>query len=515
MKKIISLVLALVMILSLAACAKTKTETKKEAVGYEENVIIGTGALVDTPDPYGSTGAECQMYSNMTHLMLAYNNSDTGKLDPIMAESWKDLDGDGLHWEVVLKKGITFHNGVELTAEDVKFTWEYASSDAGNCVKPLSAATYVESYDIKDDYTIVFNLKSAMFDFPTYLDTKIYCKEAFDTMDVEEAVKIGTGPYYYDEDLYQAGAQCGYTRYDDFYEGLDKYPTKHFIVKAIPEEDARNAALQAGEIDISFFTSSSFLRVLEEDTNVKTYTRPGAQSYYVGWNWYSKPVNDIKLRQAIAMAINKEDIISVAFEDGLGGSASDNFCVPTGLGYKDIEGIKYDPEKAKSLLKELGYDKGLTLKLVHYPDNKKIAEVMQANLKEVGITLDVQQVDGTNWSAFKSAHDGFDIFLDYCSYKGALLYNYNRFFQQNGSSNATGYYNQEFEDLLNNVLTAPDYDSMVKEFGTMQEWVSKDVTVIPLAINNMVGATRADVEGYVLADTANWMDFSTAYIPQR
>ena len=108
-----------------------------------------------------------------------------------------------------------------------------------------------------------------------------------------------------------------------------------------------------------------------------------------------------------------------------------------------------------------------------------------------------------------------DIFLDYCSYKGALLYNYNRFFQQNGSSNATGYYNPEFEDLLNNVLTAPDYDSMVKEFGTMQEWVSKDVTVIPLAINNMVGATRADVEGYVLADTANWMDFSTAYIPQR
>jgi ABC-type transport system substrate-binding protein len=131
------------------------------------------------------------------------------------------------------------------------------------------------------------------------------------------------------------------------------------------------------------------------------------------------------------------------------------------------------------------------------------------------VTVSIQQIDDTNWGAFKRSKEGYDIFLDYCSYKGALLYNYNRFLQKDGSSNMNGHFNPEFETLLQNVQNAGSYDDMLAEFAKMQQWVATDCPMIPLAVNNMIGATLNDVEGYVLADTANYMDFSTLRVPSR
>jgi peptide/nickel transport system substrate-binding protein len=529
-KKVLALVLVFLLALSLlCACSKPNDDSKgSETKGselpgsehvspkcYEETVLIGMLSELDSADPYGSGSAECQMMTNMTHLLLAINNTDSGELDPISAEKWEDMDKDGKKWRITLKKGVLFHNGEEMTAEDVKFTWEYVNPDAGNVMKPLAASTYVESIDVEDNYNLVFTLKSAMFDFPTYLETKIYCKKAFDSMSAEDAALVGTGPYYYDKSLYQSGIQYGFTRFDDYYEGVEKYPTKHIVVRYIPEEDARIAAIQAQEIDVVFFQSPSYYGILEGDPNVTAYMRKGDQSYYLGFNFTVDKVKEMKLRQALAMAINRDDIVNVAFEGGLGGAASYNFCVPTGAGYVEVDHVKYDPERSKAILKDLGYEAGLELKLAHYASTKKIAEVVQSNLAKVGVTVSIQQIDDTNWGAFKRSKEGYDIFLDYCSYKGALLYNYNRFLQKDGSSNMNGHFNPEFETLLQNVQNAGSYDDMLAEFAKMQQWVATDCPMIPLAVNNMIGATLNDVEGYVLADTANYMDFSTLRVPSR
>ena len=533
MKKWMSLLLVALMTISmLTACGGNKEQEEpvppaeleentgdvgevEQGAAYEETVTIGMLSELDSADPYGSGSAECQMMTNMTHLMLAINNTDTGNLDAITAEKWEDVNGDGMAWRVYLKKGVTFHNGEELKAEDVKFTWEYVHPDAGNVLKPLAAAGYVDNIEIEDDYTLVFNLKSSMFDFPTYLETKTYSKKAFDSMDAADAALVGNGPYAYDKALYQSGVQYGFTRFDDYYEGIDNYPTKHLVVKYIPEEDARIAAIQAKEIDVVFFQSSSYYGILDADPNVTTYSRKGAQSYYMGFNYTSDKVKDAKMRQALAMAINRDDIVNIAFEQGLGGSASTNFCVPTGAGYVEVDHVEYDLDASKALLEELGYGDGVTLKLAHYASTKKIAETVQANLGVVGVKVEIQQIDDTNWASFKSGKEGYDIFLDYCSYKGALLYNFNRFFQEKGSSNTNGHYNPEFETLLANVQNAGSYDEMLTEFGKMQQWVANDCTVIPLAVNNMIGATLNDVEGYVLADTANYLNYSTLRIPAR
>jgi len=513
MRKILATMILSAAILSLGMLGSSAVFAEE----YEDTVYIGAEiSSLDSADPYGTTGMESQVFTNMTHMLLTYNNTDTGELEGITAESWKDLNGDGVDWQITLKKGVHFHTGEEMTAEDVQFTWEYCHPDAGNVVKPISAAAYVDSYEIVDDYNIIFHLKSGMYDFPTYLDTKIYSKKAFDTMEPEAAALVGNGPYMWDESLQQVGVQYGATRFDDYFEGTDNYPTKHLVFKCIPDGDAIVASLQAGEIDaLLCLQSAPYYITLESDPNINVLSRDGAQSFYMGWNWTSELVKDVKFRTAIAKAINKDDIIAVAFENGVGASPSYNFCPPTGLGYAEVNAIQYDPEGAKALLEEIGVAEGTKLTLIHYASMKKVAEVIQANLAEIGIDCAITQMDASNWTAIKSSKEGYDIFLDYCSYKGALLYNYNRFFQENGSSNMVGYYSEEFEQLLNNVLSASSYEGMLEEFATMQQFVADDVSVIPLAYGRIMGAALKDVEGYSLADTTNWMNHSKLCIPKR
>ena len=534
LKRMLALVLVTLMSLSLVACGGNKEQEEpappaelEENVGevgeadatvaYEETVVIAMPTEMSSPDPYGGTGAETKSMTNMTHLRLVYNNGETGKVDPVTAEKWEDVNGDGMQWRVTLKKGVVFHNGEEMTAEDVKFTWEYTHPDAGNVIAPNAASAYVDSIEVEDDYNVVFKLKNAMFDFATYLDTKIYCKSAFDSMDAAEAALIGTGPYYYDASLYQSGAQYGFTRFDGYYEGTENYPTLHIVNRVIAEEDARVAAMQAGEADVMgmLLYSPSYYSMLDAEDHLNLYSREGAMSYYMGFNYSRDYLKDVKLRQALAMAINKEDIVNVAFENGLGAAVSTNFCVPTGAGYTDVDYIEYNPEGAKEILDELGHTNKLTLDLMHYASTKKIAEVIQANLSVVGVTVNIQQVDSANWGAIKREQSAYDIFLDYATYKGALLYNYNRFFQEKGASNMNGYYNPDFETMLANVQTAGSYEDMLAEFAKLQQWCADDVSCFPLVVNKCIGVTQSDVEGYVLADAETEFNYSTLRIPAR
>ena len=219
MKKLISVLLAAVMIIGLAACGdKPKESTPAATVPaqtipdqtqgtlapvdttkkYKESVTIAYWFDLDTADPYGSTTAAQQFYTNFTFDNVVFNDPDTGDLVPQLAESWKDVNGDGITWDFVLRKNVKFHNGNVLKAEDVKFTWEYTASGAGNVVKSNANSTYVKEIQVIDDNTVRFILNTGMFDWPSYMETKIYNKAAFDTLPAEEAAVIGTGPYYYD-----------------------------------------------------------------------------------------------------------------------------------------------------------------------------------------------------------------------------------------------------------------------------------------------------------------------------
>lgn len=521
----LALALASILLMGcLSACggsgsAATPAPSAIESAGpaYEDWVYTSWTGDLDSADPYGSTSAQQQYFTNLTFDTVTYVDADSGTVMGELARDWKDVSkaGDGSSWEIYLQKGVKFHNGDNLTAEDVKFTWEYAAAGAGKVVKPLSAAAYVSSIEAVDDYTVRFNLKSGMPDFPSYLETKIYSKHAFDTMDAAKAAVIGTGPYYYDTAETKSGVQFVATRNEDYWRGTENYPTKHICFKYIADENTAVASLQAGELDFCFNLSSSQYDTLSADDKLTVYTRSGANSYYLGFNYGEEKWKDLELRKAICQAINKDDIVAIAYEGGIGGTANYNFCVPTGLGHAEVDALEYDPAAAKEALASLGYGSGLEVTLIYYSLAAKVAEVIQSNLAAVGVTAKLQQIDGTNWTSLKASQKGYDLFLDYAAYQGALLYNFNRFFYSGGSSNVYGFQSDDYEALQDKVQNAGSWEGMLKEFATLQQWVVDNIPIFPIAYTSQIAAAQKDVKGLKFAPSTNYMDFSTAYIPAR
>lgn len=536
-KRTLALILAAVLVFGcLAACGKpsggetpnpgssqqpggdpTPVETPQPGAEYEEwiNICLSTHDL-DSADPYGSTTSMGQFLTNLTFDTVTYVDADTGEIMPELAHSWKDVSaaGNGGSWEFYLQDNVYFHNGNKLCAEDVKFTWEYAGVGQGNVIKPLSAWDYVESIEVVDDLTVRFNLKNPMPDFASYLETKIYSKAAFDSMPAAEAGVIGTGPYYFDAENTKSGVQFTATRYDKYWRGIESYPTLHICFKVVPDADTQVAGLQAGTLDIVEIRSSAYNTVISDD-NLDLAMRSGAQSWYMGFNYGREIWQNVELRRAICQAISREDIVNIAWDGGVGGVASNNFCVPTGLGYTEIEGISYDPDAAKATLEKLGYGDGMEITIYFYDIAKKIAEVIQANLAQVGVKVNLHQADGSNWGSIKAAQEGYDIFIDYCAYQGALLYNFNRFFYTGGSSNVNGYYSADYEKLQNNVQAASTWDEMLKEFAVLQDYVGDNVPLFPIGYSTVLYAIRKDVKGLVLAPSTNYVDVSTVFIPAR
>ena len=523
MKKLVSILLAAVMVISLAACGGEPKETTPAATipdqtqgtlapvdntkTYKESVTIAYWFDLDTADPYGSTTAAQQFYTNFTFDNVVFNDPDTGELVPQLAESWKDVNGDGLIWDFALRKNVKFHNGNPLKAEDVKFTWEYTASGAGNVVKSNANSSYVDEIEVIDDNTVRFKLQTAMFDWPSYMETKIYNKAAFDTLPAEEAAVIGTGPYYYDKSKHTSGVQFTAERFDDYWAGIEEYPTKSIIFKVLLDEDTRVAALQAGSVDFIFNVNAASYNTLSNDKNLQMFTRKGANSYYMGFNHRKEAMQDPNVRKALAMGINRTDIKDISFNNGIGGVENFNFCVPSGAGYSaDAKAPEYNVEEAKKLLADAGYA-DLKLVLGHTATTKAIAEVVQDCLSDIGVTVELRQVDASNWTAFKKA-DEYDLFTDYAAYQGALLYNFHRFFDPTGSANMFGYNNEEYVKLENEVLTAGSYEKMVAKFADLQKFVAENLPLVPLAVGNQIAAGRLNVEGVTLAPGTNYMNFS-------
>jgi peptide/nickel transport system substrate-binding protein len=322
---------------------------------------------------------------------LIYIDVATSEVVGELATSWDDVNGDGTVWDLHLVQGATFHDGSPFTADDVVFTWNYVTNPE-NVVCALSGSyvTNCQSVEVVDDYTVRFTLAQGMPDFVSYLEMKIYCEEAFETMDAVDAAVIGTGPYYYNQDMTESGVQFVATRYDAYWGGIDSHPTKNIVFVWMPSTDTAVAALQAGEVDVLFALGASQAGIIEDDPDCKLLITEGTGSWYIGFNYnYSDLFDDLAMRQAVLESIEKESIVDVAFEGYA--TVSNSFVSPVGIGYSaDYTYYEYDPDAAEALLADTTYN-GETL-IIAYPTATAglVAQVVQASL--------ARSVSRANWS---------------------------------------------------------------------------------------------------------------------
>ena len=352
-------------------------------------------------DPTTNTAAVIDrvVYNNVYEGLVKINRH--GEIVPALAESLPEVSEDGLVWTFHLRRGVKFHDGHELTAADVVYTFERDMDPATGVPHPEYYAP-IESVEALDDYTVQFTLKepNSMFLFNLARgDSIIVPKGAGEEL---KSHPNGTGPFKFVE--WVRGDHVTLERFEDYY-GTDAEGNKlpyldRVIIKFIPDPSAQIAALKAGDIDvIAYILSPESAVDIANDPRFKVLEGVTTGDVILAINNSREPFNDVRVRRAISYAINREEIIEGAMFGY--GTPIGSHMSPINPNYIDLTWVyPYDPEKAKELLAEAGYPNGFhaVLKLPQpYNYSVRSGEIVAAQLKEVGIDLDIQIIEWGQW----------------------------------------------------------------------------------------------------------------------
>ncbi len=355
------------------------------------SIVVVVDAPPRTMHPNGSD-ADCNL-SVMANFFdgLLQRKGPEGNLAPALAVRYEHPDL--LTWKFYLRKGVKFHNGNPFTAEDVKFSFERLSNPEVS--EFINTGKSIASIDIIDDYTVVIKTKEPIQWFANNLH-QIYMmdKESTEARDqAEVGVKpIGTGAYKFVE--WVKGSYLKMAANEDYWEGA--LPIKNVELRAITESSTRFAALVSGQADLVSGVPVELYKKVIQNPKLEVITRAARRAIFLALgNKPGSPTADIRVRKAMYMAINEDEII----EKIMRGHAAPAAQVPdpATIGYNpDIKRLAYNPEMARKLLKEAGYEKGFEITLAgpndRYVQDEKIAEAVVKYLAKVGIkaNLDVK-----------------------------------------------------------------------------------------------------------------------------
>jgi peptide/nickel transport system substrate-binding protein len=361
---------------------------------------------------------------------LVCSSADWNEVEPALAETW-DVSEDGLTYTFNLRQGVTWHDGQSFTAADVAFTYKtlltaaVGSYFAGNLKEIKGAGAYfdgaaeeIEGITVVDDHTIQFVLDApnAPFVFSVLTQHSIIPAHVWQEVTAEELAKpgtweqgqIGTGPFKFS--TYEPDRFLEFVRYDEAWRGaplLDKVLFVH--VGTTPEATA--AALEKGDIDYATVSATEFER-LSANPELVMDTKPIFNIRAISVNVSKPAFADKGVRQAIVHAIDRvgicETILANMSTPTNSLSPSEKWANP------NLPAYEYDPELAKSMLAEAGWDASQEIELaLYYPDqpHKDAIAFVQQQLGEAGITANVVQLDGSAVQSYYYEDKAFDLML--------------------------------------------------------------------------------------------------------
>jgi peptide/nickel transport system substrate-binding protein len=337
-------------------------------------------------NPHGDdTDAGLSYFSNFFDGLLQRKGSE-GTLVPALAEKYEHPDL--LTWRFYLRKGVKFHNGNPFNAADVKFTFERLSNP--DVSEFTNTGKQIDSVTIVDDYTVDIKTKQPIPWFANNMhQIFIMDKESTETRDQGDVMvkAIGTGAYRFVE--WVKGSYVRIEANADYWEGPP--PIKTVEIRPITESSTRFAALMSGQADIVTGVPVELFDKVKKNPKLQVVSRAARRSIFLGiGNKPGSPTADIRVRKAMYMAINENEIIAKIMR----GHATPAAQVPDPptIGYNaDIKRLPYDPGMAKKLLKEAGYENGFDITLTgpndRYVQDSKIAEAVARYLAKIGIRV--------------------------------------------------------------------------------------------------------------------------------
>ncbi|WP_243228274.1 ABC transporter substrate-binding protein [Microbacterium sp. CIAB417] len=319
-----------------------------------------------------------------------YRLTDDGEVEPLLAES-EEVSEDGLTYTITLRDDVTFHSGKALTSADVKASVEAVTAEDSQSARK-SAFSVISGIETPDDRTVVFTLSQRSISF-LYNLAYIWIVNA-DATDLT-TTEDGTGPYTLDE--WKQGSTLTLTRWDDYWG--EPAANAEVVFTYFTDATAQNNALLTGEIDV--ITSIQSPDALEQFASNDDYTISEGTSTtkeLLAFNDRVAPFDDPLVRKAIYSAIDTEKLLTSIWGDY--GTLIGSMVPPTDPWYEDLTDVNpYDVDLAKQQLAEAGYPDGFefTLDTPSYDPHPAVAEFLQSQLAEVGITVNINTISADEW----------------------------------------------------------------------------------------------------------------------
>ncbi|MDD3409270.1 MAG: ABC transporter substrate-binding protein [Eubacteriales bacterium] len=478
--------------------------------------------------------------SNVQNLIFSYLVVPDENLNFVgdLATSW-DISDDGLTYTFHLRNDATWHDGEPFTAADVVFTFTSLAAPgytggAENRVLGLKGAPAyqageadsIEGLSAPDDYTVVFELSEVNAAFLSNMYTAILPKHVLENEDPSEwanddfnRAPIGTGKYKFVE--WKSGQYISLTRNDSYFGA---HPSIENVIVQFGADTTLVAALINGEIDVLYGLPASEMETVEAMPNIGYYSSPALSVYYIGLNQLVESLSDLRIRQALAYALDKETLVDTLFGSEVAYVADDIFPANHWSHADDVQTYAFDPEKAKALIEEAGYTMGgsgiyekdgkplhLTFDVAESSTVSAMSALIQQMWKAVGIDCEIISQDFSTLAytkLFPSDSDGnpryvtADDFMMYTLGFGVEVdpNEYNEYLSTAkgpGSWNFISYSNPTVDELFAKQLVQTNPEERAATFHEIAKIISQDIPWIPLYGKNNVEGVSNRVQNYV------------------
>ncbi len=424
-----------------------------------------------------------------------------GKIRPNLAESW-EISKDGRQYTFRLRKGVKFHNGREVTAEDAKFAIDYTKNPK-NGAYGFVRLTLVERAEAVDKHTLKISLKKASPAFLSLLSDirafSVIPKESVQAgISKPSSFPPGTGPFKFVE--WRARQRIVLERYDGYW-GHKAFIDK-LVIRPIRNSTVRFTALRAGDVDIIERAPYEWVKQVLNGKikGIRHVQAPHAGYRHLNFNVAGAPFNNKKLRQAVAHAINKKEILEAAY---FGFGETTNQLYPKGhvWHFKGIPTPKLDLKKAKALLKESGY-KGEPIAITgrQGEDMETEGATLQAQLKKIGLKVVLQVMD---YSAYVASQRSGDFALrfsggsfdpdPYPTYGPEFICEHDL---KKRAANSAGYCDKEMDSFIKQAEVESDPEKRKELFQKIVAKVTEDIPDIPIGFTPRFFMFRDYVKGF-------------------
>jgi peptide/nickel transport system substrate-binding protein len=478
-----------------AACNPDPTASGEGGEGPETApFVVARTADIDGRDPATATAFQTVQTLGLVYDTLLDTGSD-GELEPGLATEWEVSD-DGTEVTLQLRDGVTFHDGADFTAEDAKATLERVlDPDTGSVV--ASNLGNVKTIEAPDDTTLVISLSNpdaSLLNVLSQTGTSILDSGDIEDKTVGREVN-GTGPFAWEG--WKQGQQVTLTASDDYWGDAPTLETVE--LRVIPDESSILSGMRAGSFDLGIVTDPSVAQQVGEE-EAQVISQPTLSYHVLQLNAQRGPLTDVRVRQAIACAIDREQVVEQAYFGE--GEVTGPITSPA-FDYDATEGLPCDPpdlDTARSLLEEAGEGDGFSLDTIvmtgEYATASNIAQSVQGQLQEIGVDLQLQQQETNVY---------VDNWLN-ASYDAAVALNggstdpyvmYGRYFGPDASlAKPAGLADEGLARLLTEGNSTTDEDERQQVFGELQSEMLDLSPWVWLQHNQSYYLLGSDVQGF-------------------